>query len=191
MTQSSKRAISIILSLAFFVMAIFIYASFVVPAYADANLLRGELSTKQSALSEQRQIVEKIRELLARFESIPGLESTLSNVVPNDEAVSALFNEVYSIASRSGLRVDDFSSNTALALAPNRDSNSAALRNLGTMQVETTLIGSYESIRAFIEALERDVRIMDINEVSIESAADPGSNLFTVRLQLKAYYQTK
>ncbi|MDP3881199.1 MAG: hypothetical protein Q8Q32_03415 [bacterium] len=191
MSQASKRILSILLSLAILIAAIVVYSSFVVPAYADVSEMRSEFNAKQEAVDEQREIVNEVENLLSTYLSIPQLEEALSVSVPNSEDLASAFNQIHALAREYGLLVQQFGANSSLPnQLRNLEGEDSPLRNKGVVQIETTLVGSYQSIKSFIEALEINIRIMDIVGVRVRPTAEAGQNSFIATLTINTYYQS-
>lgn len=179
-----------LISLMIFVLAIFVYSTFVIPEYARVNLLRGEAQAKQQTLDEQRTILEKVSSLLSRYQSIPKLGEVVSVALPADEDVAGAFAQLYTIAGASGISIQQFSVNTGIGLSSTSKAGHAqVVRPVGTAQLSLYVSGTYESFKAFLEALERNMRIMDIGEIKMQSSGRAGGNIFLFNLTIKTYYQ--
>ncbi len=180
---------SLLLSIAVFVAAVFVYSTFVVPEYEHVNSLRGEAQAKQQTLDEQRTILDKVSSLLSRYQSIPKLGEVVSVSLPSDEDVAGAFQQIYTIASASGITIQQFSVNTGIGLTSTRALSAQVVRPVGTAQVNLYLVGSYESFKTFIEALERNMRIMDVKDIKIQSANRTSGSAFLFSLTINTYYQ--
>jgi Tfp pilus assembly protein PilO len=178
-----------LLSVVIFVVAIFVYSTFVVPEYSNVNSLRGEEQAKQQTLDEQRVILDKVSSLLTRYQSIPKLGEVVSIALPADEDVAGAFQQLYTIASASGITIQQFSVNASTNLKPTEE-GAAAVRSIGTAQVNLYLTGTYESFKTFIEAAERNMRIMDVTNIKIQPASRTSGNIFLFNLTINAYYQS-
>ena len=189
MKASSKRLVNLLLSVAIFVMAIFVYSTFVAPEYGRINALRGEAQAKQQTLDEQRIILEKVSSLLARYQSIPKLGEVVSVALPPDEDVAGAFQQLYTIAAASGITIQQFSVNTGIGLSSTKG-DAPAVRSVGTAQINLFLNGTYESFKAFVEAAERNMRIMDISNVKVQPVNRSGGNTFLFNLTIHTYYQS-
>ncbi|MDO8601533.1 MAG: type 4a pilus biogenesis protein PilO [bacterium] len=189
MKTSSKRVISLLLSVVVFIAAVVVYSTFVVPEYNQVSALRGESQAKQQTLDQQRTILDKVSSLLTRYQSIPKLGEVVSLALPSDEDVAGAFQQIYTIASASGISIQQFSANTSLGLTSTKK-GSSVVRSVGTAQLNLILSGTYESFKTFIEAAERNMRIMDITNVKVQSAARSSGNLFLFNLTINAYYQS-
>jgi len=189
MKTSSKRLVSLLLSVAIFIAAIVVYSSFVVPEYARVNALRGEAEVKQQTLDEQRTILDRVSSLLSRYQSIPKLGEVVSVALPPDDDVASAFQQLYTIAAASGIFIQQFSANTNLALTSTSE-GARAVRSVGTAQINLYLSGTYESFKTFLETTERNMRIMDVTGLKIQSAGRGTGNNFLFNLTINTYYQS-
>lgn len=189
MKGSGTQLFSLLISIAVFIAAVFVYSTFVVPEYEQVNLLRAEVAAKQQTLDEQRTIVEKVSALLTRYQSIPKLGEVISVALPADEDVASAFQQIYAIAAASGISIQQFSANTGLSLGTN-DPDNVAVRAVGTAQLNLYLVGSYENFKAFLETLERNMRIMDVVNLRIQSAGRSAPNSLLFNLTINTYYQS-
>ena len=55
------------------------------------------------------------------------------------------------------------------------------------LPINFSLLGNYESFKAFLGGLERNTRIMDVRAINFSSAGTGG--IFTILMQAKTYYQ--
>ncbi len=195
MKGSSKRVLSLLISVALFVAALFVYSTFVVPEYEQVNSLRGEAQVKQQTLDDQRSILDKVSSLLTRYQSIPKLGEVVSIALPADEDVAGAFQQIYTIAAASGISIQQFSVNTSVGLSSadegnNKKKDAQAVRSVGTAQINLYLSGTYESFKAFVEAAERNMRIMDITNLKIQPAGRTSGNIFLFNLTINTYFQS-
>ncbi len=178
------------IALIIFVAALFVYSTFVAPEYERVSVLRGEAEAKQQTLDQQRQILDKVSSLLTKYQSIPKLGEVVSSALPSDEGVASAFQQIYTIANASGLAIQQFSANTAIGLKSTKELGAQMLRSVGTAQINLYLIGSYANFKAFLEAMERNIRIMDLAELKIQPAGRGGGDVFLFNLIVNAYYQS-
>jgi Tfp pilus assembly protein PilO len=190
MKGSNKSIVSLLLSIAIFVAALFVYSTFVVPEYESVNSLRGEAQAKQQTLEEQQTILDKVSSLLSRYQSIPKLGEVVSVALPADEDVAGAFQQLYSIAAASGVLIQQFSVNTSIGLDSSRARDVQAVRSVGTAQINLYLSGTYESFKTFVEAAERNMRIMDITGLKIQSAGRGAGSTLLFNLTINTYYQS-
>lgn len=189
MKGSGTKLFSLLIAIAVFIAAVFVYSTFVAPEYERINLLRGEVAAKQRTLDDQRTIVDKVALLLARYQSIPKLGEVISVAIPAEEDVASAFQQLQTIAAASGVSMQQFSANTGIGLDTVQPDN-YAVRSIGTAQMSVYLSGSYENFKTFVETVERNMRIMDIVEMKVQSVGRTAPNTFLFNLTINTYYQS-
>ncbi len=178
-----------LVSVVIFIVAIFVYATFVAPEYERVNRLRAEAHARQQTLDEQRAVVENAKSLLVRYQSIPRLGEIVSSALPDNEDIAGAFQQLYTVAAASGITIQQFSANAGAGIvSPGKDAK--ALRSVGTAQLDLFLSGTYESFKTFMEAIERNMRIMDVVNVKVQPASRTGGNIFLFNVTVKTYYQS-
>lgn len=191
MKGSNKQVVSLLFSILVFVGALFVYTTFVVPEYERVNLMRGEAQAKQQTLDEQRVILDKVSSLLTRYQSIPKLGEVVSVALPAGEDVAGAFQQIYTIAAASGVSIQQFSVNTGIGLGGASDKEGGqAVRSIGTAQINLYLSGTYENFKSFVEAVERNMRIMDVVNIKVQPASRTSTNIFLFNLTINTYYQS-
>jgi len=179
MKPRTKRTISLLTSVLFLVSALAIYVNLVQPAYQDVQRLRGTLQAKTNLLARQKTIISQVQNLLAQFKSATQLQETVSLALPNNEASSALFHQIQAIARASNLTLDSIAFNL-LSLKSGK---------LGTIQTTLRLSGNYAGIKTFLNAIETNVRVMDLVNLKLEQSTKPNQDLYGYTVALNAYYQ--
>jgi len=97
---SSKRFVSILLSMFFILAAIVGYSLFVVPALQEAKLLRGEMDAKEQFYDDQRLAIERIKAWLSQFEENAQLQEAMNSILPvGDSRQSLLVAQVSGLAA--------------------------------------------------------------------------------------------
>lgn len=179
MKPSSKRILSILFTGAFFLAALIFYVNLARPEYQSIQNLRASLSAKSVLFEEQKGIISNVKTLLSQYESAAQLQETVSLAMPLDEGVAQLFQQLFSISQLSGLTIQSFNLKT-LALKPN---------NLGTLQVDLRLTGSYGALKTFLKFTETNIRIMDLSNLRIQPAGKSEQDLYRYDLTINTYYQ--
>lgn len=190
MKGSTKRFFSMILSAILLVCAVVVYSTFVLPEYERVSSLRGEYQGKQATLDQQRQIVNKVNALLTQYRSIPDLANVLSLLLPTQEDVASIFQQIYAISRDSGMGIQQFGVNTSLAVQP-VNLSSDIIKSIGTVQVNLNLVGPYAAAKRMLSLLERNIRIMDVQSLKIQPVGQSSQDLYFVNLVINSYYQTE
>ena len=179
MKTSTKRILSIFLTGLLFLLALIFYVNLVKPEYADIQNLRASLAARSVLFDEQKEIISNVKNLLSQYESAAQLQETISLAMPLGEGIAELFQQIFALSQLSGLSIQSFNLKT-LALKPN---------NLGTIQLDLRLAGSYGALKTFIRSAETNIRVMDLSNLRIQPAGKPEQDLYRHDLTINAYYQ--
>ena len=179
---------SILLAAALFIVAIFIYSSWVAPEYERITALRGEYGSKLAVLDNQRQIVNKVNSLLTKYRSIPDLRNVISMALPSTEDVASAFSQLYAMSLESGAAIAQFGASSGNAVQSG--SGGEILKSQGAVQVSLHLIGNYNSIKNFIGLMERNIRLMDLVSLKLQPLNKSTQDIYVATLVINAYYQT-
>ncbi len=191
MRPSSKRIVSILLALLFFVAAIVFYSTFIRKEFADIQKLRGEQAAKNQVLAEQQNAVTQIKALLQQYGGIAQLQETLSSALPQGEDLANVFSQFNAIAANNKVSIQSIN----IEAAPIRTPPDSLVQGYGVLKFSLRVAGSYEAFKSFIQALETNIRVLDVKGIRLESMVAPSQrtilSIFTYSLVVEAYYQTK
>ena len=67
---------------------------------------------------------------------------------------------------------------------------SGLLREMGSLKIEATLLGSYSGLDGFLTDLASNIRIMDIESLKVQPAGSAGGDFFFFNIVITTYYQT-
>ena len=179
MRASTKRTLSLLISVLFIIAALVVYVNLVRPEYRDIQELRGALAGKTSLLASQKTIISQVRNLLAQFKGAVQLQETVSLALPANEAAAAIFQQLQAIAKSSGLTIQAFGLNL-LSLKSDK---------LGTVQVTLKIFGNYAGIQSFLKSTETNVRVMDLVSFKIEQGGKSNQDIYAYTVVLNTYYQ--
>lgn len=187
MKSSTKRAASLLLTAVLFVASLFVYATLVRPAYEVITLLRGELASKTSFLEKQQAAISDVQQLLAQYQGVARLSDSLSMALPNKESVSSILAQITAISQSSGVVVQSVGI-TYLPLKPANATISLA-RGLGTLRLDIEMAGTYAALKRFLQSLETNIRVMDVQNLTIDPIGGSDQDLFNYSLNVDTYYQ--
>ncbi len=184
MSGAAKRLIGILISLTLFIGAIIIFSSLLIPVYREIQELRGEKISLENLLKAEEQSVVTASRLLAESRDFASLKDSLSLVLPLDENIPGLINQLQGIAKISGVAIESL----ALEQLPLKPAVKESVEPLGTIRVSLRLRGSYESVKLYLQFLETNIRIIDVNSLSVigGAAKEPVLNYSLV---VDTYYQ--
>lgn len=191
MKASTKRIISILISVSLMLAVVVIFVKFIKPAYAELQNLRGEIQTRAVLLKDQTKAVSQVQNLISQLQeqNISQFQEQISLVLPLNESVPQALSQYQTIAQANGLNVQSAGLNY-LAIKPSA-ANINLAKGIGTIRFKLKLLCSYEAIRTFIQAIETNVRLTDLVSFKISRAGQTKQNLYLNEVVVDVYYQTK
>lgn len=191
MKASTKRILSILASTLLLIAVVVIYIKLIKPAYSDVQQLRGEIQARENLLSEQNQAVNQVQNLIGQLQNqnITQFQDQISLVLPTGENVPQALNQYQTIAQASGLSLQTVALNY-LAIKP-AASNVNLTKGVGTERFKLKVLGSYEAVKTFLQAIETNVRLTDLVSLKISRTAQSGQNLYVTEIVVDSYYQSK
>ena len=184
MRSATKRLISVLVSLGFLIGAIIVFSSLVLPAYRDVQQLRGEKKSLETVVEEEEQLITTANRLLTEYQSAANLQNSLSLVLPREEALPGMINQIQGIAKSTGVTIEGMNVEN-LPLEHSR--TSSIVEPVGSFKVTIRVKGDYTALRSYIQSLETNVRIIDVDSFALSSGGAAGP--LTVDLVLRTYYQ--
>ncbi|HET8575270.1 MAG TPA: type 4a pilus biogenesis protein PilO [Candidatus Paceibacterota bacterium] len=186
--NSSKLLFPILLIIA----AGLIFYLFINPTYANVNNLKQERAQYDTALGDAAQLQEKLQSLREQLNSFSPDELTrLDHMLPNHVDNVRLILELNAIAARNNMVMK----NINFALAPDASGNANSPSNSQTKEVQTVGVsfsvkGDYHTLIAFLQDLERSLRMIDIESVnfSVPQGSTADSSTYTYSIVLHTYW---
>jgi Tfp pilus assembly protein PilO len=184
MTPALRRLIGVAISLALFIGSAVIFFSLILPVSGEIQDLRGEQEALKSAFQEESATLETVKRLFEQYGGVANLQDTLSLALPTEKDVPSIINQLQGIAKTRGVIMDSLD----LQLLPIRAvSEESAIRPVGVIRIEVNVQGSYEAIKDYIDAIETNVRVMDVQTVLVEGGTE--GEVLSYNLIIYSYYQ--
>lgn len=190
MRSSTKRFYSLILGLAFFVGAIYVYSNFIRAAYEEVKNLRGERAAELRLLEQSRSAVEIVDAVNAKYQSLATFQNSVSQALPIGEEIPSILNQVQGIAPLDNRKIE-IDSISFQYLPIEYSKQPTTLRPYGAIRLSLRLRGTYGDLTSFVFALERNIRILNANSLKISGGGQGTNPNLTADLTVDAYYQTK
>ncbi len=209
MKQGTKRLSSIIIAALILAGALVVYFEFIVPAYASLEMVKGQEQSEQTLYANETQIVGQIKNLLATYQGDATSSQSVAMALPVGSDVSGALAQIYGIAANSGVTIQQTAISIqavqAIASSGSTDSTSglasaaaagSIVKPTGTVSVQVSGSGSYESFKNFLHGLETNIRIFDVNAISLQPAAvlstktqAANPDMFNYTITVVTYYQ--
>ena len=206
MKQTTKRFLSMILGVVFFVGSIVIYFQLIQPAYGETLKLKSTKASLQSFLDKEKQAIDTVKQLISDYNTKnEKIQQTVSLVLPTDPDVSGAVTQLYGLSQNNNLQFKDVKISvpglsSASSQAKGLDPSNLALalqRPIGTLSLSTVLVGSYDDFKEFLSQLQSNIRIFDIKTLLMSPVINIGKDKipqaiekYTFSFSVSTYYQS-
>ncbi len=194
MKQTTKRFFSTIVGLALLVGSFVVYFDFISPAYDELKALKSEVAGRKKFIATKQADIEKIKNLAGSYEAQGKLQDTASLVLPPDEDVAGGLAQLYGIAKANGLVLQYVD----VAVGGLRNAQKTEVGMAGANQIQKPigsvlyrlrLTGTYDNFKSFVKMLETNMRIFDLENLSLQSAGEGKQSFYTLGVSVSGYYQ--
>jgi len=160
-------------------LAIIAFWLFGMPTWDRISLLNGAVAEREDILSLRTEILKRIEDLNSQYQQKSSDVSKISSVVPNAKGTAELVSTIEAVTQQAGLQL--------IEITMGESSNQQ--QELQTVFVELGLIGSYPSLMTFLDLVEKNLRLIDVFELSASQASAPGEQIvLNFRVKANAYY---
>jgi Tfp pilus assembly protein PilO len=168
------------------IIAVAVFFGFVDPTYSRIKSLSGQEAEYNDALTRARELQETRDRLLSRYNTFRDADlSRLQKLLPDTIDNVRLVLDIDSIASRYGMRTRNVAVQNEAPLAqagvigPDQ-------RLYGTVVLSFSVTGTYDNFIAFLQDLERSLRLVDVESLSF--AARAGTDVYDFNLAIRTYW---
>lgn len=209
MKQDTKRFTSIIISILLLVAALVLYFEFIIPAYTSLEGLKGQEQSEQTLLANENKVVTEVQSLLATYQNDSSSSQSVALALPVGQDVAGALAQVYGIAANSNVTVQGVaisvqavqsaSPSTANAAGQVADAATAGaiVKPVGTVSLQLNGTASYENFKTFLQGLATNIRIFDVNSISLQpvgtittSKSASAQDIFNYGITVVTYYQS-
>lgn len=160
-------------------LTIIVFWIFGMPTWGRVSLLNDAIAERKDILSSREEILAKIEDLNEQYRKRSADVGRISSVVPSAKSAAELVSTVEAITQQTGMQLTEIS----------MGDSAQESQELQTVSMELGLIGSYPSFTAFLELAEKNLRLIDVFEISVSQTAAPGAQVvLNFRVKARAYY---
>jgi len=189
MRASTKRTLSMLISIALLVGAVFVYSSMIKPAYSEIKSLRSEVVSRLEIINENQAYISQVQNLLNEYQNISQLQSAISILLPDEQNLAQALNQISGLIGISGLSPQKASANQ---LAIRSSLGSSVVKKIGTLRFEVETSGNYPNFKDFLQKLETNMGVFDVVSIKIEPPGrSAGVGIFNYTTVIDSYYQTQ
>jgi len=193
----SKIAISLI-SLALATALVFFL---IIPFWSSIQALKQELILKKEEVTKIEELLTKTQQLNQEYQEVSADTEKIFLALPSEEDIPHLLVQFDSLAASNGLLFESIGFGKIAGEEKGEVSYNEA--QLSTGQVKRTIssflslpldvkvMGSYDAFRLYVDALEKNIRSMDVNGIKFTSqkvGQEELSGIFNFGLLVDVYY---
>jgi hypothetical protein len=175
-----RNLVSIILIIG----SLVLFGVFTNPRYAKVRELQAEANAFDSALERSKELISIRDALLARYNAFPSdTIARLNTMLPNSIDTVRLIIDVNTLASKYGMSLASIAIGAPDEAAVGGQALGPATSEYGTLSLSFAVSASYDRFRAFLNDLERSLRLIDVTEVGFGIASkETGLTTYTVEI---------
>ena len=174
-----KKNIIVLISILIFVAILFLLD---LPTYNKVVFFRNEIKNYQNFLKEKEELLAKVNQLKQSYESRKDEIDKTYYVLPLEKDIPNLIVQFEALVSENGLVLESINFKPATA-------EEKAAKSYKALDVFLSVGGNYQSFIAFLQALEFNVRLMDIQSADFSSKESEVAGTFIFDVNLVVYYQ--
>lgn len=193
MKYTARRNISLALSFVFLVLALIVIFVWAWPAFQEVGVLNKKINEEKSQYDTQYKAVQIAKSIIDQYKSLISVSQTISLSIPRGAEIQNLLAQLDNITTQSGLSLQSVNfENVGVLTSPSKQSAQNIIQSYKTLRLTLGLTGNYESLKTWLNAVESDIRLMDIINIAfagLTSDSQKNSGLFNFKVMLNVYYQ--
>ncbi|HOX21400.1 MAG TPA: type 4a pilus biogenesis protein PilO [Candidatus Paceibacterota bacterium] len=193
MKYTAKRNISLTLSLVVLILALVVIFVWTWPAFKEVGDLNKKINEEKSQYDTQYQAVQIAKSIIDQYKSLISVSQTISLSIPRGAEIQNLLAQLETITTQSGLSLQSINfENVGVSTPSSKKSAQNIVQSYKTLRLTLGLTGNYESLKTWLNAVESDIRLMDIVNIAFAGSttdSQKNSGLFNFRVILNVYYQ--
>ncbi|HNW96700.1 MAG TPA: type 4a pilus biogenesis protein PilO [Candidatus Paceibacterota bacterium] len=190
MKYTTKRNISLTIVLILVGAALGVFFGLDWPAFKKIGELNGKIAQEKIQYQDQYEAVQIAKSIINQYKSLSGVSQTISLSVPREAEIQNIIAQINNVSLQAGLTTQSVNFESVTVTQPKKD---VLVKNNQITRIDISLLGSYESFKTWLSAVEGNIRLMDIEKISFSgiSGSDSTKNqgMFNFKVSLNVYYQ--
>jgi Tfp pilus assembly protein PilO len=157
---------------------------------------RNEIESNQSQLVEEQNFMNLLEKLISKYKSNEDILKNLDNILPENSDISNLLVQIEALVNAGGLTTKD----VHFSIADDKDASKAEIARAGNgtrtkitsnykaVTINLVAAGDYNALKKFLQATEENMRLIDVESISISNETQGSGALFNFEIVLKTYY---
>ena len=166
------------------------------PLYENISTLQQQINVKQQEEEALKQRIENLKELEKNYQVAKEKSKMVELALPNEKQIPEILIQLENIAGENGMTFSEITPGTAMkgtpgggAKTPTVSPSSSASGLYQEIPLTVKIAGSFSGLKNYLKSIEKNVRIFDINAISIEKATE--GKVLNISLAITAYFQPK
>jgi Tfp pilus assembly protein PilO len=118
------------------------------------------------------------------------VNQTISLSVPREAEIQNIIAQINNISLQSALTTQSVNFDDLTVVQPKKD---VLVKNNKITRIDISLMGSYESFKTWLSAIEGNIRLMDVKAISFSGISGTentkNQGIFNFKVSLDVYYQ--
>jgi len=190
MRQSTKRLINMFGALILVVAAFVVFFNFTKSVYQEIQELKGEAFTLQDFIDSQKDAINQVEKLSNTYKNRTQFQEAISESFSSNPKLSEAIAQLDGLTRLNNLTLQ------SLGISERDGGNSASSDSVASSLVkpiriisfDLSLVGRYESLKDFIKNLDTNVRVFDVEELSIQPLGSI-NDIYNFSVKVVTYYQ--
>jgi Tfp pilus assembly protein PilO len=154
---------------------------FVWPKYQDLRSVQAEVAEHRERIKAGEEVLESLRGTKQEIERRRENFQKIRVAVPEEVAVAGVYHEIQRMASSVGVKLNTISNTEDLV---DKDASILVVQSVISLGLE----GSYESAKNFVRQLKASARVLNIQDIVLESVSAEGEfGVLRITITIKAY----
>jgi Tfp pilus assembly protein PilO len=190
MKYTTKRNISLVIVLILAGAALGVFFGMDWPAFKKIGELNGKISQEKAQYEDQYEAVQIAKSIINQYKSLSGVNQTISLSVPREAEIQNIIAQINNISLQAGLTTQSINFDNLVVTQPKKD---VLVKNNQITSIDISLLGTYESFKTWLSAIEGNIRLMDVETIAFSGISGAESNknqgIFNFKVSLNVYYQ--
>jgi len=177
--------LSLLIAVILLLFSLYLFSSFVKPAFVEVRGLREEAAGSSGYLEAQQEARTAIDKLYNDFKNAANIEGLLAASLPSGADVPGAVNQTQALARLAGLDVRSVM--VTVRATEDGTTKTTFTKKVGSMEISLKAAGGYESAKRFLSLLESNITIMDVTSLKVATGALGGAAVYD--FVINTYYQ--
>lgn len=198
MKEITKRNFSLILIIVFFVISSIVFFNYTWPSLLKVLDLNDSLKIVKEEYARQSKSLQIAKDIINQYKNLSNVNQMISLSLPKTDEFFNVLAQLDKISSESGMLIQNITvkppiqSATSTASSGGGSPKESLITSIQSVNVDLSMVGTYESFKTWLNAIETNIRLMDVNSINFTGVVvseKTTTNIFNFRVNLNFYYQ--